>query len=70
MRAEVLQSIQPIFVPENCDSQAIGFCGVANAFIRDVREACDPDPILCVQIRHVTNDILTAFDLGVTLSTI
>jgi hypothetical protein len=25
---------------------------------------------LCVQIRHVTNDILTAFDLRVTLSTI
>ena len=69
MWTQVFQSIQPVFVSEDCDSQTIGLCGVANAFIRDVRETCNTDPILCVQIRHVTNDILTAFDLGVTLST-
>jgi|GEM_PF-1788640 len=70
MGAQVFQSIQPIFISENCDPQTVGFCGVANAFIRNVGETCNTDPILCVQIRHVTNDILTAFDLGVTLSTI
>ena len=70
MGAQVLKGIQPVLVPEDCDSQTIGLCRVANAFVGDIRETGNPDPILCVQIGHVTNDILTAFDLRVTLSTI
>ena len=70
MGAQVLKGIQSVLVPEDRNSQAIGFCREANAFVRDIRKTGNPDPILCVQIRHVTNDILTAFDLRVTLSTI
>ena len=70
MRAKVLDSIQPVFITENRDSQTVCLDGITDTFCWDFRKTGNPDPILCGQIRHVTNDILTAFDLRATLSTI
>jgi len=61
---QILKGVQAVFVPEDCDPQAICLCRVAYAFGWDIRETGNPDPILCVQIRHVSNDILTAFDFA------
>src|SRR6185436_4569149 len=70
MRTKVLESIQSVLVSEDGDFQSVRFRGVAHAFIGDIRKTGNPDPILCSQFGHVTNDILTAFELRVTINTI
>lgn len=69
VRTEVFNRIKLFVISEYRDPKSVRLYGMPQALGRDFRQTCNPDPLLCLQILHRTNDILTAFDFVPTLST-